>query len=222
MLEKELEEILTREGASLVGFSNIEKSPVEGQDNLIFAVTICYKLSDSVLKTITDRPTIMYFQHYRAVNAKLDGIALTAVRFIENAGYNAFPIAASQSKPEDKYYGVFPHKTGAVLSGLGFIGKSGLLITKEYGSKVRFATVLTDMPLTPLREIIKCGCGSCEICKNCCPAGAITGINYEAGMPRDAIFSAEKCSEYMKTFKDVGRGAVCGICIKNCPFNKLK
>lgn len=223
MLEDKLTELLTNGGASLVGFSKLNESPIANQPELIYAVTLVYKLSDAVLKTIDGRPSISYFQHYRAVNARLDNLCLDAVRFIENQGYNAFPIASSQSTNDDKsaYRGVFAHKTGACLSGIGYIGKNALLYTKEYGSKVRLATVLTDMPLERQREIIKGGCGDCDICKKACPAGAISGINYKVGMARDDFFSAEKCSSHMKTYKDVGRGAVCGICIKVCPKNKL-
>lgn len=162
-----------------------------------------------------------YFQHYRATNARLDSIALDAVSFIENAGYLALPVAASQSTPDkkDEYRGIFPHKTGAVLSGLGFIGKNGLLIT-EYGSAVRLASVLTDMPLSAQKEIKPCLCGDCQICKNACPADAITGELYVNGAERSTIFDAKKCSEHMKTYKNIGRGAVCGICISVCPYNK--
>ena len=224
MLEKVLEELLKRGGASLVGFCKIDKSPIEGQEGLVYAVSLAYKLSDAVLRTVTTRPSISYFQHYRAVNARLDSLCLDAVRFIEEQGYNAFPIAASQSTNDDKsaYRGVFSHKTAARLSGIGYIGKNALLYTEEFGSKVRLATVLTDMPLSPTREIIKGGCGDCEVCKKACPAGAIAGINYEVGMQRDDFFDADKCSSHMKTYKDVGRGAVCGICIKACPKNRLK
>ncbi len=223
MKEKEIEKLLIEKGASLVGFSDIKTSPIKNQDGLRYALTIAVKLSDAVLRSIENRPSISYFQHYRAVNAKLDQLALDVVYYIENQGYNAFPIAASQSTSDDKqaYKGIFPHKTGAVLSGIGYIGKSGLLLTEEYGSKIRLCTVLTDMPLSPLREKIINGCGDCEICKNACPAGAIYGVNYKEGMQRDDLFSAEKCSNHMKTYKDVGRGSVCGICIKVCPKNKL-
>ena len=223
MFEDKLTELLTNGGASLVGFSKIGESPIANQPELIYAVTLVYKLSDAVLKTIEDRPSMSYFQHYRAVNAKLDSLCLDAVRFIENQGYNAFPIAASQSTNDDKsaYRGIFAHKTGACLSGLGYIGKNALLYTKEFGSKVRLATVLTDMPLERQREIIEGGCGDCDICKKACPAGAISGINYKVGMNRDDFFSAEKCSSNMKTYKDIGRGAVCGLCIKACPKNRL-
>ena len=106
-----------------------------------------------------------------------------------------------------------------MLSGLGFVGKNGLLIT-EFGSAVRFATVLTDMPLVPQRDIRPCLCGDCTICRDACPAGAITGEIYVPGADRSTIFDAKKCSEHMKTYKNIGRGAVCGICISVCPFNK--
>ena len=223
MFEKEITEILERGGASLVGFCKIEKSPIEKQPELTYAVSIAYKLSDAVLKTIENRPTMAYFQHYRAVNARLDSLVLDVVRFIESKGFNAFPIAASQSTNDDKsaYRGIFAHKTAACLSGIGYIGKNALLYTKEYGSKVRLATVLTDMPLERQREIIEGGCGDCEVCKKACPAGAISGINFQVGMKREDFFDAEKCSSNMKNYKDIGRGAVCGICIKVCPKNKL-
>lgn len=224
MLETDLEAYLKQRGASLVGFSDLrEKAPTEFP-HLHFAVTIVRKLSDAVVTTIDGKPTLSYFQHYRITNTKLDLLALSAVDYIEALGYDALPIAASQSTNTDKeaYRGIFPHKTAAVLAGLGFIGKNGLLITKEYGSKIRLVTILTDMPFTPQKPIIPEGCGSCEICKNACPAGAIVGKNYEYGAPRDTILDARRCSEHMKTYKDIGRGAVCGICMRVCPYNQKK
>ena len=221
MYEKELEKILKEAGAELVGFSSLGENRSPEHPEYGYAVTIVRKLSRAVIKKINNAPTMEYFQHYRATNARLDSIALDAVSFIENAGYLALPVAASQSTPDkkDEYRGIFPHKTGAVLSGLGFIGKNGLLIT-EYGSAVRLASVLTDMPLSAQKEIKPCLCGDCQICKNACPAGAITGELYVNGAERSTIFDAKKCSEHMKTYKNIGRGAVCGICISVCPYNK--
>lgn len=221
MIEENLKKLLLESGANLVGFSEIGDSPIENQPNLIYAVSIIVKLSDSVLKTITDRPSISYFQHYRTVNYKLDQLALTCVKFLEDNGYDAFPIAASQSIPGNKYSGIFQHKTCARLAGLGFIGKNSLFITEEYGSKVRLATVLTNMPLKNDREVIVKDCGSCNICTNACPAGAIYGCNFNPNKPYEPLFDKEKCSLNMKRYNDVGRGAVCGLCIKACPRNRL-
>ncbi|MBQ0010704.1 MAG: epoxyqueuosine reductase [Ruminococcus sp.] len=222
MKEREIERLLLDHGASLVGFSALGEKACDRYPQYTCAVTIVRKLSDAIVETIDGRPTIAYFQHYRITNTKLDLLALDAVDFIESAGYRALPIAASQSTSEDKeaYRGLFSHKIGAVLSGLGFVGKNGLLITPEYGSKIRLCTVLTDMPLAPLRERIENGCGDCTACRDACPAGAIRGEAYIPGNPRETILDAKACSDHMKTYHDVGRGAVCGICMRVCPYNR--
>ena len=68
--------------------------------------------------------------------------------------------------------------------------------------------------------MIENGCGDCEICKNACPAGAIFGELPTTDGERN--FDAEKCSKYMKEhFQDIGRGSVCGVCIRVCPKNRL-
>lgn len=224
MFEQELQALLTEHGASLVGFSSLGDTASAEFPHLRYAVTIVRRLSDTVVSTIAERPSIMYFHHYRTTNTKLDLLALDAVDFIESTGFSALPIAASQSTNTDKdaYRGVFPHKTAAVLAGLGFVGKNALFITPEFGSKIRLATVLTDMPLTPQKEIQSPRCGDCDICKNACPAHAITGAVYEYGAPRETILDAARCSAHMKTYKDIGRGAVCGICMRVCPYNNRK
>ncbi len=205
----------------LVGFSDLGFSPIKNLSELKYAVTIAVKLPDAVLKTIENKPTIAYFHEYRTANAFLDNCTFKIARFIEKQGFLAFPIGASQSLPESDYEALFSHKHAGRLAGLGFIGKSGLFITKEYGSKIRLATVLTNMPLSSENPIIENGCGDCCSCVKACPAGAISGTVYREGMRREDFFFADKCSHHMKTYKDIGRGAVCGICIKVCPYNKL-
>lgn len=208
-------------GANCVGFCKLD-APSVYAPKLRYAISIIVKLSDSVFETITDKPSYVYFQHYRAANALLDNIAFRLTQEIEKLGYNALPVASSQSLgKENKYDGVISHKTVAVLSGLGFVGKSGLFLSSDFGSKVRLCSVLTDLPLESDLPIIENGCGDCNACKNCCPAGAIYGEIPKTNGERN--FDAELCSNYMKTnFQDIGRGSVCGICIKVCPKNNLK
>ena len=220
-LQEELKALAKELGADMVGFCEIQSIPVPTLPHLRYAVSIGVKLSDGILKTIESAPSFMYFQHYRTANSLLDQVAFRLARALEKAGFTAFPIAASQSLGKNNpYRGVFPHKTAAVLSGLGFVGKSGLFLSIDYGSKVRLATILTDAPLQAELPVIKNGCGECTICQRACPAGAIFGEKPTADGERN--FDAEKCSKYMKdNFQDVGRGSVCGICIKVCPKNKL-
>ena len=221
-MQGQLTKIAQNLGADLVGFCDLGVSPVKKLPTLRYGVSIAVKLSDAVLKTIENAPSFVYFQHYRTANTLLDSIAFRLAQTIEKQGFLAMPIAASQSLGKhNPYAGVVSHKTVAVLSGLGYVGKSGLFLSEKYGGKVRLATVLTDMPLQSELPIIENGCGECEICKNACPAGAIFGEQPTTNGERN--FDPEKCSRYMKEhFQDVGRGSVCGICMKVCPKNKLR
>ncbi len=221
LTQEQLYKLAKELNADMVGSCELPSSPILQQPDLKYALSIGVKLSDAVLKTIDGAPSFVYFQHYRTANTKLDQIAFTLAREIEKAGFWAMPVAASQSLGKNNpYRGILSHKTAAVLSGLGFVGKSGLFLSKEYGSKVRLATVLTDMPLTNAFPLIENGCGNCTACQTACPAGAIFGTLPTTDGERN--FDAEKCSRYMKEhFQDVGRGSVCGVCIKVCPKNKL-
>jgi epoxyqueuosine reductase QueG len=68
--------------------------------------------------------------------------------------------------------------------------------------------------------VIENGCGNCTICQTACPAGAIFGALPTKDGERN--FDPEKCSKYMKEhFQDIGRGSVCGVCMRVCPKNKL-
>ena len=222
MYETKIKELAISLGADLVGFCKLSTPPVLELPTHAYAVSIGVKLTDSILKTIENAPSFVYFQHYRTANTLLDQIAFRLAREIEKLGYGALPVAASQSLGKNNpYRGVLPHKTAAVLSGLGFVGKSGLFLSTEYGSKVRLATVLTDLPLESELPLMENGCGDCKICQQACPAGAIYGTPPTTDGERN--FDAEKCSKYMKEhFQDIGRGSVCGVCIKVCPKNKLR
>ncbi len=221
-IQQSIENFALEQGACLCGECDLGYAPIADRPELHYAFSIAVKLSDAVLSTIENGPSYMYFQHYRTANALLDQIAFRIANEIERHGYAAFPIAASQSLGKNNpYQGVLPHKTAAVLSGLGFVGKSGLFLTEIYGSKVRLATVITDMPLTSTRKIIENGCGECQKCMLACPASAIFGELPSANGERN--YDPEKCSKYMKEhFQDVGRGSVCGVCIKVCPKNNLR
>ena len=220
-MQTNLKNIATQLGADLVGFCKLTEAPVKQLPNHIYAVSIGVKLSDAVLATIDNAPSFAYFQHYRTANTLLDQISFRLCREIEKSGYTALPVAASQSLGKNNpYRGIFPHKTAAVLSGLGFVGKSGLFLSEKYGSKVRLATVITDMPLSNELPVLENGCGECRICQTACPAGAIFGTKPTTDGERN--FDPEKCSHYMKEhFQDIGRGSVCGICIRVCPKNNL-
>ncbi|MCH5188774.1 MAG: epoxyqueuosine reductase [Oscillospiraceae bacterium] len=213
------EKIQALAGAELIseiGFSEQPDTPFEG---LSKAITLVVRLSDAVVDEIDDAPTKTYFHHYRTVNAYIDRVAEKLVLLLTSEGYRAAAVPASQSVEE--FAGRFSHKKCAVMAGLGSIGKSALFLSKKYGPRVRLGTVFTDAPLPAGEFVYEDVCGSCRLCTDACGALAIKGVNYAPGMERSEIFDARACSEYMKRqFQAIGRGAVCGVCMRVCPKGK--
>ncbi len=212
--------LLKDSGIDKIGFGYLEDILPEDFKHLKTGISMAFRLNDQILNDLKDKPTHSYFHHYRTVNFKLDQIMLDVTSKIQSLGYLAMPIAASQSinTNGDKYRAVFPHKTVATRAGLGWIGKSGCLVTDEYGPRIRLGSILTNIEVEYDLPITKSKCGDCKICVENCPALALRGVLWYPGMGRNNIVDARACSEHMSNFyKDIGRGSVCGICIKSCP-----
>lgn len=203
------------------GFTKTEYIDKDMSKMLPYAISVVVPLSDYIVDEIDQSPTYAYFQHYRTVNAFIDNSLLKLGLEIARRGYKYLPIAASQSIPTSKtpYSALMSHKAAARSAGLGNIGKSALFISKRYGTRVRLGTLLTDMELEcEIESEPEDMCKECNICAKNCPAMAISGKAYKKGMAREEFFDAKACSEYMKkAFQHIGRGAVCGICMKVCP-----
>ncbi len=209
--------ILKENGCSIVGCSYQEHTPFE---KLNYCISFGIKLSNAIIDSIDENgPTKTYFHHYRTVNSYLDMLGLKIVLMLQEAGYEGANIPASQSV--EGYRGLFSHKKGAVDAGLGWIGKNAMFISRETGPRVRLATIFTDMVLPVKNNEYKDYCGECTICRDKCPSGAISGISWRKEVNFTDFFDAMLCSTYMKeNFKDIGRGAVCGICMRYCPYGK--
>jgi reductive dehalogenase len=116
----------------------------------------------------------------------------------------------------------------AMAAGLGELGRMGLLITEEYGPRVRILKVFTDLPLEHdrYREFgVTAFCKKCKKCAEHCPSRAIPfgdptvegpTISNHSGVEKWYI-DPEKCFLYwVKNWMD------CDNCVMTCPFNKPK
>lgn len=214
-IQEEITDFLTQRGAAQVGFCKAE----DNEFGLKYAVSFAFHLSDAVIDCIDTAPTHTYFHHYRTVNAAIDRMALECGVLLERMGCRYACVPASQSV--NGMQGIYSHKRAAVDAGLGTIGKSSLFISNKYGPRVRLGTILTDCEFDVKEFEAKSGCGSCRACVSACPAMAVTGKEWSPGAPREEIIDARACSDYMKqAFKHIGRGAVCGICMRVCPKGK--
>jgi epoxyqueuosine reductase QueG len=118
---------------------------------------------------------------------------------------------------------MFSHKMAAHLAGLGWIGKSCLLITPQVGPRVRWVSVLTDAPLEVTGEPMVEQCGSCQECVEICPVQAFTGRPFREEEPREMRYDAGKCDRYFRKMKEKnGDLAICGLCLYVCPHGRTR
>ena len=184
------------------------------------AVSLGIQLLDPIVDELYrhDEPSAIYTYKglYNSVNTSLDRAALYVAKRLQGAGHAAYPIPASQTISDQKLEGAFSHKLAAHLAGLGWIGKSCLLITPEIGPRVRWATVLTDASLATGTSMEN-RCGTCRECIEICPVSAFTGVSFNSAEPRVVRFRAHKCKAYTNgRLRRMGEG-ICGLCVHICP-----
>ena len=173
------------------------------------AVSMGVRLLQPVLDDIKDKPTPLYLHHYRQVNYLLDRAALLLSRRIQEDGYLALPIAASQVIDWENQSGHVSHKALAIAAGHGWLGRNNLLVHPQYGAQVRLVTVLTNYPLIA-NVPLKTNCGTCRACIDACPSRAIK--------EDQAQFDHKGCFETLRGFKtkaNIGH-YICGICVRAC------
>jgi epoxyqueuosine reductase QueG len=203
-------------GASLFGVADLSRLKGEFLDlspeaikGLNRGISLGVRLSDKIIESIEDRPTKLYYYHYRQVNYFLDRVALGVTEFIQNRGFSALPIPSSQTIDWENQRGHLSHKEVAQQAGLGWMGRNNLLVNADFGSRIRLVTVLTDFPI-PCDKTIEDGCGECRDCLGVCPAGAIK----ERLEDFDRFACFRQLDEFRKTCK-IGHH-ICGICVKAC------
>ena len=108
----------------------------------------------------------------------------------------------------------------AQRAGIGFIGKNGLVISKEFGSSMFLGELITNLDIEP-DQPVDYGCGDCNRCVTACPTSCLIG---------DGSMNAKRCLsfqtqdkgvmdlEFRKKIKTVIYG--CDICQICCPYNK--
>jgi epoxyqueuosine reductase QueG len=201
---------------ALVGFADLSEIDSEARQGLLYG--ICMAIALQVFPATDKRPSIDYFAEYKRINRQRKHLTQDIIAAITERGYKA----ANAAIPQDKNYRTpLPLKTIATRAGLGWIGKSGTLITKEYGNAVRIVGILTDMPLETATPVNESMCGTCDECVRLCPGGAIKGNLWRMGMEREELIDPFVCKQTaIARGKELGstEAAMCGICLAVCPW----
>ena len=176
---------------------------------IVVAQAMDYELVKTVPSALSGAATGLGYSHDAMV-------VLSLAQYIRNLGYDA---VASMN---DTALAI----PLAIKAGLGEYGRNGLLITEDYGPRVRLGKVFTTMPLaadSPVSFGVKAFCELCRRCANSCPVKAIPqgepsnerhNISNIKGIKKWSV-DGEKCFSYW-----AAQNSDCSICIRVCPYNK--
>lgn len=219
------------EGADFFGIADLSHASeaiVEqgGQicDQYPKAISIGIRLPQAIVDELPNRDNravaVNYRHAYDITNLRLDFLTSKLGSIIQQDGHKALPVPASERYDHERICAVFSHKLAANLAGLGWIGKSCLLVTPEAGPRVRWATVLTDAPLEVTGKPLKEQCGDCNKCVGICPVSAFTGEPFREDEGREVRYDAKKCEEYLYNADEDVDWTLCGLCVYVCPHGR--
>ena len=125
-----------------------------------------------------------------------------------NNGMKALPLPASGCPTDSRFLAaVFSYKHTAQAAGLGYIGRNSLLITPDFGPRVRLSGCLTEAVLETKKTTVVDICPDCDICISNCPSNALSSPQ------NDEPYTINKfaCNAFR------GSGGGCSECMKLCP-----
>lgn len=208
------------------GFADLRGLLVGPYERYGYGIAIVRRLDDSIIDAIEDGPTREYFDHYHAINDELNRTVDAVVTDLTALGIaaEAVPSTVRDEMLDATFRSTLSyalsHKMVATRAGLGWIGKTDLLVTSRFGARVRLATVLTTTSLEAGQPIVESQCNDCCVCVEQCPAQAATGQSWHAGLARERFFDAFKCQAYCRKISLELLNehiSICGKCVCVCP-----
>ena len=221
-------------GVDLVGYSAMtEQTYLRGDcaQHLLHqgyrqAITLACSISVSACELLfkqEDPGFLFYFtQHTKSRAEQLEQAAQKLCIQIESLGYRAFLVPGLGTAYHDGGCPtILSHITQARLAGLGTMGDSGMLLTPQFGPRVRLATVLTDCPLPVPEMLLGDLCLHCGACAAICPAGSITpGRHFDSEHPERYYTDKLACARYRDGNKEKYGSRFCNLCMAACPVGR--
>ncbi|MBU6996531.1 MAG: hypothetical protein HXS41_14220 [Theionarchaea archaeon] len=148
----------------------------------------------------------IYAREYHQLNSILNEVAEKMAEYVKGIPIPATTqgVASNINRVEDYYTGCISHRVGAELAGLGWRGKNELIVTKEKGCAVRFASVICPSRLEYGNRMDN-NCQDCTACLDVCSVLRKKAVlkNYR-----------EQCRRFIVKLNL--EGDVCGKCVKAC------
>jgi epoxyqueuosine reductase QueG len=170
------------------------------------------------LPILETSPSIYYHVLYQNVNQILDEDAYRIATWLSEMGHASIYVPrdgyGTISILKEKPIAFFSHRHAAYLAGLGTFGVNNMILTKRYGPRVRFTSILTTAELPSDRPMKEDLCTRCMRCSDICPVKALPEDGYPKGLT-DKKTCATRAEELFSKFR-----SPCGFCIKVCPVGE--
>ena len=198
--------------ASRVDVRDFSDTPNPLPDGITSVIVMAHEMDEDLAATypsaLAGAATGREYSHEAA-------IAMQLAAYIRNLGYEA---VASMNDTAL----VIPY---ALQAGLGEYARNQLVITKEFGPRVRFSKIFTSLPLAhdkPKPIGVRQVCDTCTRCATACPVKALPfgapeqrqGQSVQKGVVKWTS-DAEACFGYWTKL-----ASDCAICLRVCPFNR--
>jgi len=218
------------DGGHIWGFADLTGLLNERFRGYDYGIVVGKKLDDGIIDSVINGPNMDYCNLYVDTNRYLSTLVKEMAEDLKALGIKSLAINPTQSQVDsaDDYAQTlrhtFSHKMVATRAGLGWIGKTDLFISKEFGPRLRLASVLVKYPLKPLNPPIdESRCGECSLCVEACPAKAANGKLWNVSVDRDEFYDAFKCRETANrlSLERINQDMrLCGICVSVCPVGQ--
>jgi epoxyqueuosine reductase len=195
-------------------------------------ISIGRKLDFGIVDKIIDGPTLEYYSYYRQINEDLGLLTKKISEELNKNDIETLNIEPTVSTSElDSIYSEtlrtdLSHKMVATRAGLGWIGKTDLFISREFGPRLRLVSILMKETVKSKSNPVDTSkCGRCNVCVDICPAKAASGKSWDITVEREEFFDAWKCRDQCAEFGRTRLGMdarICGICVAACPIGRKK
>ena len=211
-------------GIAKVGYAPIDGIPLHGSvamegSDLSHAVSMVWEVP---AHAVIERSKVDRFYDSMVEGREIMDQAATAVAdLLRTNGYRALPVTRNYAMDQATIQGQISHKAVAHRAGLGWIGRSMLLVTPEFGPRVRLISVLTDAELDEGASPMENRCGTCRACVDGCPLKAIRYSEFEdRPEERSSVFDFISCDRQEKAWLERSPPKFCARCVSSCPWSK--
>jgi epoxyqueuosine reductase len=228
MIAQIIQDFLEPSEEYIYGFADLNGMISGPYSSYYYGISIGKKLDSKIVESISKGLAIEYYDHYKLVNRELQELSESIVIKMNQSGFDAITVRPSITTNElSSYYNQntnnpLSHKMVATRAGLGWIGKTGLFVSHQFGPRIRLVSILTTSPLIPqFLPVQKSLCGNCNICVDECPASAANGKLWDISVDRDEFYNAQKCKNKTWEFekgKFSANTSICGACVSVCPI----